>query len=65
MAKLPTYEFPVRHRGYRIYLDGSSPFKYAYVHEDYDGAPDGNDNRYGYADTIEACCAEIDDKEDD
>jgi hypothetical protein len=36
-----------------------------YAHEDYDGAPDGNDHRCGACESIEACKAEIDDYEAD
>lgn len=31
-----------------------------YVHDDYDGAEDAHDNRYGHAASLEACKAEID-----
>lgn len=35
---------------------------YDYIHTDYDGAPDSNDNRGGNCPTIEACKAEIDER---
>lgn len=34
-------------------------------HDDFDGAPDANDNRYGSAGSLDAAKAEIDDREDD
>lgn len=36
-------------------------FQFSYVHKDYDGAPDANDNRHGYGPTVMACKQEIDD----
>lgn len=56
---------PIWHRGYRIYVANEGPHAYAYAHDDFDGADDANDSRYGYADTVEACKAEIDEREDD
>lgn len=58
---------PIHYRGYRIYLSmvQHEAFAYEYVHEDYDGAEDANDSRYGHAPSIEACKAEIDEREDD
>ena len=56
------------YRGYRIspslvsYMPSSD---WCFAHEDYDGAPDGGDNRCGYAASPEACRAEIDMLEDD
>jgi hypothetical protein len=38
--------------------------RYSFSHDDYDGAEDSNDNRYGYGRTIEACKAEIDEIEE-
>ena len=40
-------------------------FDWAYVHDDFDGAPDANDNRYGHAESLEACKREIDLIEDE
>lgn len=34
---------------------------WSWVHKDFDGAPDGNDNRYGYGSSIEDCKTQIDD----
>lgn len=39
-------------------------FDWDYVHEDYDGAPDSNDNRCGNAESFEACCEKIAEFED-
>jgi hypothetical protein len=58
-----TYDNPIWHRGYRIYLHDSPEGQYAYCHDDYDGAPDSNDVRYGNAATVERCKREIDDIE--
>lgn len=55
------------YRGYRIgpYRPSYSPSTdWSWAHEDFDGAPDANDNRYGYAASPEACRAEIDMLED-
>ena len=59
-----SYDNPVWHRGFRIYVSdcGLFPqFAYEYVHDDYDGADDANDGRYGHAASIDACKVEIDD----
>ena len=50
-----TWSNPIWYRDkWRIYLhDNIGPHKWDFVHDDYDGAPDGNDNRYGHADSIE------------
>lgn len=61
-----TWDNPIWYRKYRIYLnDGPYGPDYCYCHDDYDGAPDANDNRYGYAASVEAAKAEIDEREDD
>ena len=65
VVDVPTVVNPIWHRDYRIYVADCGPYAYAYVHDDYDGADDANDSRYGYADTVEACKAEIDEREDD
>lgn len=39
---------------------GDRRYDYDYQHEDYDGAPDGDDNRCGSAASVEECKAEID-----
>ena len=56
------------YRGYRIYPASYSPapeFDWEFLHEDYDGAPDGNDNRCGRGASAADCIAQIDDLEDD
>ena len=50
---------------WRIYLNdyvgpGDWSVAYSYCHDDYDGAPDGGDNRFGYASSVEGCKQEID-----
>lgn len=45
---------PIWWRNYRIYKSESSgPFNWAYSHDDFDGAPDSNDFRYGFSMTVE------------
>jgi hypothetical protein len=61
---------PIRHGEWKIYLNdyvgpGDHIVAWAYVHDDFDGAEDANDNRYGYAATVEACKTQIDDHEDE
>lgn len=41
----------------------TAAFDYDFVHEDYDGAPDGGDNRCGSGRSIEDCKAQIDEIE--
>ena len=62
-----TFQNPLRYGGYRIYPEGcgASPYLWVFVHEDYDGAPDANDNRHGGGATIEECIAEIEELEDE
>lgn len=59
---------PIWHRKWRIYVghpEYGSHFAYEFVHDDFDGAPDSQDGRYGSAASIEECKAEIDAMEDD
>lgn len=59
---------PIWYRKYRIYVGEpqyGAQFAYAYVHDDFDGAPDAHDKRHGYAATVEEAKEEIDDIEDD
>lgn len=57
----------VEYRGYKIYRD-PKPIPphiagdWSFVHEDYDGAPDGNDNRCGCAQSIADAKAQIDEQ---
>jgi hypothetical protein len=53
----PSSVHEVEYRGYRIYRDPKPvpthiAGDWSFVHEDYDGAPDGNDNRCGFAQSI-------------
>lgn len=54
-----------QYRDFTIYYDPPPiPVRtcdWHYVHKDYDGAPDGNDNRCGHAPSLEDAKAEIDD----
>jgi hypothetical protein len=58
-----TYSKPLFYGEYRIYHYDLVFNKYAYVHNDYDGAPDAKDHRHGTAKTIEDCIIEIDEIE--
>lgn len=53
-----------RYRGFRIYHDPKPipdrRHDWEYAHEDYDGAPDSNDDRHGTAASLEAAKAAID-----
>ena len=57
------------YRGYRIYFDpppiGIRTSDWQFVHEDYDGSPDGNDHRCGDGATLQDCKDSIDWMEDD
>lgn len=58
---------PVWYCRYRIYVGEpqyGQEFAYAFVHDDFDGALDAHDKRCGYAASIEAAKAEIDEMED-
>lgn len=66
MGIVPTWSEPTWYGNYRIYVnDTPAPYRYCFQHDDYDGAPDGNDNRYGFANSIKDCCDEIDEKEEE
>lgn len=56
---------PIWYGRWRIYLSDDAEwgreFTYAYVHDDYDGAPDAHDGRCGHGATVEECRTEIDD----
>ena len=39
-------------------------FDWSYVHDDIDGAPDGNDTRCGCAESPEACIAAIEERDE-
>ena len=60
-----TWDNPIWYRDYRIYLDdrgGTSLHGYAFTHDDYDGAEDGNDHRHGWAHQLDEAKAEIDEQ---
>jgi len=52
------------YRGYRITYDPppipTRDHDWHYCHDDYDGAPDSNDNRWGHACSLEEAKREID-----
>lgn len=63
-----TWDNPIWHRGYRIYVDdcaGTRRQGYAFAHDDYDPTPvhaddPRSDNRAGWEPTVEAAKAAID-----
>ena len=58
------WDNPIWYRDkWRIYIGDYMP--YEFVHDDYDGAPDANDNRCGHANSVEDAKAQIDDMEED
>lgn len=57
-----TYSNPVMYQGYRIFhWDEVDPAcnQFRFVHEDYDGADDAKDHRFGYGDSINDCIRQI------
>lgn len=61
------WDNPVWYKKYRIYLSDlyeTHGFQYEYTHDDFDGAPDANDSRWGITHTVEIAKQEIDDRED-
>jgi hypothetical protein len=55
------YRNPIQYKGYKIYHGGyMEPF--AFVHDDYDGAPDAHDHRHGEAKSIEDCIDQIEEQ---
>ena len=59
----------VRYKDYIISYDPKPIpprcFDWDFGHDDYDGAPDGNDYRCGNGDSIEHCKQQIDDMENE
>lgn len=58
---------PHIYREYRIYPASYSPaaqFDWEFAHTDYDGAPDGNDNRCGRGASLQDCIDQIDEAYD-
>jgi hypothetical protein len=64
-----SYDNPIWVGKWRIYVSdnplGMAQFTYAFVHDDYDGADDANDNRHGYARTVVEATHLIADLEDE
>lgn len=54
---------PVWHGRWRIYHSHNHFHDFAFCHDDFDGADDANDNRYGSARTVEEAKAAIDEME--
>lgn len=56
----------IDYRGYHIRFDPPPipvrSFDWSWVHDDYDGAPDGNDNRCGASASLEQAKADIDEQ---
>jgi hypothetical protein len=50
----------IQYRGFEIHPGNNYEFPWSYVHEDYDGAPDGNDTRCGDELSIDDCKKAID-----
>jgi len=64
------YHNPIWYGRWRIYRDpdfGDPRCAFSFVHDDYDGAEDSNDNRYGFGKTVEECIKliQIGEDEDD
>lgn len=59
-----TYCNPIWYRGYRIFHSHNHFHDFAFVHDDYDGADDSNDVRFGNCATVEECKREIDEIEE-
>lgn len=53
-----SWDNPIWYKNYRICI--GYYVAYEFVHDDYDGAPDANDNRCGHASSIEDAKAQID-----
>lgn len=57
------------YRGWHIYYDPppipTRSCDWQFYHDDFDGAPDAGDNRCGFAPTLDAAKAEIDEREFD
>lgn len=59
---------PTTYRGYHIYFDAppipTRSCDWHFYHDDYDGAPDAGDNRYGHGPTEADCREQIDEIEE-
>lgn len=63
-----SYDNPVWYGKWRIYLaepEYGAQFMYQYIHDDYDGAEDARDHRFGYARSVEFAKAAIDEYEEE
>jgi hypothetical protein len=64
-----SYDNPIWHGKWRIYLSSYAPmgegYEYVFCHDDYDGAEDAGDNRYGFAVSVKDAKNQIDEMEMD
>jgi len=64
-----SYDNPIWHGKWRIYLSAWNinwtGCEYEFCHDDYDGADDANDNRYGFAKSVEDAKQQINEMEQD
>jgi len=64
-----SYDNPIWHGKWRIYLSAWNinwtGCEYEFCHDDYDGADDANDNRYGFAVSVKDAKNQIDEMEMD
>lgn len=66
MSKCIFYNAPIWYGKYRIYHNTIGfGGKWHFSHDDYDGAPDSNDNRAGEGDTVEECLEQIQEQIDE
>lgn len=59
---------PIWHGKWRIYLSSYSAdvnYEYVFCHDDYDGAEDAKDNRYGFAKSVDDAKSKIDNWDDE
>lgn len=60
-----SWDNPIWHGKWRIYLSDYPEIPelaYAYCHDDYDGAEDAHDTRFGHGKSVEDCKQQIDDE---
>ena len=56
-----SYSNPIWYDKWRIYVsDHWNLYNFDFMHDDYDGAPDSGDRRFGHGQTIEEIKQEID-----
>ena len=61
-ANLLTFSNPIIYQNYLIFhVDEIDPRnnEFKFVHDDYDGAPDANDHRHGFGESIQDCIHQI------